>query len=114
MFVPNLGTLINNSISLILEGLVSASTISYNTNISLFVTSYNSTAAKIDNGTINYLLSCSFPLALSNQCRSCSSNGTCIDCYVFQGMYLLNNGCVSNCPAFSSNLTYSNTMTGKC
>ena len=58
-----------------------------------------------------YNLSCS---NVANNCKRCSSNGDCTDCYLNEGFYLSGKVCVTQCGPATSYLSYADNSTGKC
>lgn len=70
----------------------------------------------IDSGLMLYQLSCkdSASLSILNNCRTCQSNGDCIDCYTSSGFYLNATACVTSCGLANSYLSYDNNVSGVC
>ncbi len=109
---PNLTYIINNTINIVIEGLISGNSIAENVTVS----SYNSSMFMIDSGLMLYQLSCKDSTALSilNNCKTCQPNGDCISCYTTSGFYLNATACVTSCGKANSYLSYDNSASGTC
>lgn len=94
----------SNTLSLVLEGVVSGSAIVE----SIVVRSLNGSGAEMDLGTLLYLLSCrdSSNTSSLNNCRTCYANGSCVSCYSADGFYLNASSCVTDCGYATAFLTY--------
>jgi proprotein convertase subtilisin/kexin type 5 len=107
--IPNLTSIVNKTLSLVLEGVVSGSNmIDY-----VPVSTYTSANAIIDTGTMLYELSCrdNTTATILNNCKTCFTNHSCIDCYLTLGFYLNGSICVSSCGLATY---YPNNVTGTC
>jgi len=110
--VPNLSSITSKTLSLTLEGVISGSNIVD----SVPVSSYTNAGNLIDTGYMQYQLSCkdSATVTILNNCRTCYTNKSCIDCYTSLGFYLNASACVSSCGVATSYLSYDNSASGVC
>lgn len=69
----------------------------------------------MDSGVLIYSISCidSALSSVPNNCKTCHSNGSCIDCQTTYGFYLNGSVCVSNCGLATSYYSY-NGSAGAC
>ena len=108
--IPNITSIINNTLIIILEGLTSNPTTLYGVTSTITVSTFNSSGAHMDSGSILYNISCG--LVPSNECKQCYFDNSCINCY--SGYFLRSTTCVSACGVATSYLSYSNSTTGTC
>jgi hypothetical protein len=109
---PNITSIINNTLYVIVEGLTSGSSSSYTSTYNIDVITQTSNNSHMDSGTMIYNVSCGDHS--SNQCKRCYNNGTCIDCYLSIGQYLQGNVCVGACGPPTSYNSYADNSTGTC
>lgn len=109
--VPDVSIITNKTLSLVLEGLVSGTNVAD----SIAVKRTNASRSLIEEGTLSYQVSCrdGSTTSILNNCMTCLSNGSCIECYTQSGFYLSSSlVCVTDCGkatsylAFSSNSSY--------
>lgn len=109
---PNILDIINNVLTLTLSGLISGDKM-YG---SITVSSKSSGGAYIDQGTLIYQHSCldGSNQSLINNCKTCYTNGSCIDCYTESGYYMNSSVCVTECGLVTNYLYYANNSTKRC
>jgi hypothetical protein len=110
--VPNISSIINNTLALTLEGLISGT----DAVSSITVRSYNGTGSLVDSGILSYAISCrdNSLASILNNCKTCFANLSCIDCYTSYGFYLNGSICVSDCGAATTYKNYDSNSTGVC
>ena len=110
--VPNVSSIVNNTLNIVLEGLISGT----DSVSQVTVRSFNNSGNMIDEGTATYTISCldSSLANVSNNCKTCHSNQSCIDCYTTYGFYLSGNVCVSDCGLATSYSNFNGSSSGTC
>ena len=65
---------------------------------------------------MQYQLSCKdgSSVTILNNCRTCYSDKSCIDCYTKDGFYLADGACVTSCGDATSFESYDNSASGIC
>jgi hypothetical protein len=84
----------------------------YLVDYTITATSFTSSGKQIDTGNFIYHLTCR--VQYTKNCRECYSNGSCLNCYLNEGYYLLGDTCFSTCGNASSFMSYANNSTGTC
>ena len=110
---PNLTTFTSNPIQIKIEGLTSGSQTSY------FQTDYLtinllSSSGLMETGRVPYQIGCNTGIALANQCKTCNTDGTCIDCYSESGYFLNVDTCVTQCGNATLFLRFADNTTNLC
>ena len=68
----------------------------------------------METGRVPYQISCNTGTALANQCKTCNTNGTCIDCYSESGFFLNVDTCVTECGNSTLFLRFADNTTNLC
>lgn len=111
---PNASNLFANPLEVWLEGLISGGSTFYFQTDYITVGSYNFNGSLIDQGKIAYNIGCRDALSLPNNCKTCTTTGACLTCYVSQGYFLNGSVCVTNCGTATNYEQFGNNSTGTC
>lgn len=111
--IPNISSYSTNPLQITIEGLTSGLNTNYFQTDYITVGHYCA-GGLIEAGKIPYNISCGSAIAFPNQCKTCYSNGSCIDCYSSSGYYLFNSVCVTSCGSATQFLRYPNSTTSAC
>lgn len=83
------------TISLLIDGLISAAGTGYQETKTFSISTFTSSGRQIDQGTATYNISCGDASTISLNCRTCKT-GLCYSCYN-DGTILYNASCIYNC-----------------
>lgn len=108
---PDVSSIINNTLFVIVEGLISGGSSSYGFTYNINIKTQTSLGYPMDAGIMVYNVSCGE--ISGSSCKQCFNN-SCINCYVAIGYYLQGSICVGACGPATSYLSYANNSTGQC